>query len=314
MVQPIRLMQWNCNGLRAHLNELRNFLTSPQAKIDILCLEETFLKKGNHITLPGYRIIRKDRQETKKGGLMIAVRESINYTLLDDITTDSYEQQAVKIKTKNGNITTINGYSPPDKTAAKFELEKIFLKGSTIITGDYNAKHPLWGSKHSNKMGDVFEQLMDHHNYVVINTGQPTRQDYTGNMSHLDTTFVSKDLGMKCTWTVLDNCLGSDHLPTITVIGEPLEEESNSQPRFLMESADWSKFKQQCKQYVTPSTVSNDVVSSSKQLTEAIIKAAEISIKQTRPPPKGAQQKKRLPYWNETIKNAVNPEIKQEIE
>jgi len=65
-----------------------------------------------------------------------------------------------------GNITIINGYSSPDKVPVKSQLEKISMKGSTVITGDYNAKHPLWGSKQSNKTGEVFEQLMDQHNYV----------------------------------------------------------------------------------------------------------------------------------------------------
>ena len=298
-------MQWNCNGLRAHVNELKNFLASPQADVDILCLEETFLKKGNRITLPGYHIIRKDREDTTKGGLMIAVRESINYVVLEDIATHSYEQHGVKIKTKNGNIFIINGYSSPDKTPVKSELDKMFLKGPTIITGDYNAKHPLWGSKHSNKTGDLFEQLMDHHNYAVINTGCATRQDYSGNMSHLDTTFASTDLAMKCSWTVLNDSLGSDHLPTVTAVGESLDMETTFQPRFLMDTADWSKFKEQCRHYLTPNIISHDSVSSGKQLTEAIINAADSSIKQTQPPRKGARHRKRLPYWNEEIKNAV---------
>ena len=305
MVQSIRVMQWNCNGLRAHVNELKNFFASSQAKIDILCLEETFLKRGNRVTLPGYHIIRKDREDTAKGGLIIAVRESINYTVIPDIATHSYEQHAVKIKTTNGNIAIINGYSSPDKVPVKSQLEKIFMKGSTVITGDYNAKHPLWGSKQSNKTGEVFEQFMDHNNYVVINTGHPTRQDYNGNMSHLDTTFVSKDLGMKCTWSVLNDSLGSDHLPTITVIGEPLEVESTSQPRFQIETADWPKFKEECKKHLNPSIISQDLVSSGKRLTAAILHAAETSIRQTRPSYTGAKRKKRLPYWNEEIKTAV---------
>ena len=71
----------------AHMStNFKNFLASPQADIDILCLEETFLKKGNRITLPGYHIIRKNREDTTKGGL-IAVRESIKYVVLEDIAT-----------------------------------------------------------------------------------------------------------------------------------------------------------------------------------------------------------------------------------
>lgn len=61
-----------------------------------------------------------------------------------------------------------------------------------MITGDFNAKNSMWGSPESTVAGHRIEQLLDKHNYVEANTGQPTIQHYNGNMSHLDITLVSK--------------------------------------------------------------------------------------------------------------------------
>lgn len=53
----MRVLQWNCNGLRAHAGELKNLLASADVPFDVLCLEETFLKDGQRFNLPGYQIV-----------------------------------------------------------------------------------------------------------------------------------------------------------------------------------------------------------------------------------------------------------------
>ena len=146
MATATRLLQWNANGLRTHVNELKNFLASCDPPMDILCLEETFLKTEQRFNLPGYQIVRKDRTTSTKGGLIIAIREGISYTQVNITTADELEQQAVRIKTQHGNMVIINCYMVPDKPAAKSEIEKLFLAETTIITGDFNAKNQLWGS------------------------------------------------------------------------------------------------------------------------------------------------------------------------
>jgi len=304
MATSTRLLQWNANGLRAHVNELKNFLASCDSPMDILCLEETFLKTEQRFNLPGYQIVRKDRTTSAKGGLVIAIRDGISYTEVNITTADELEQQAVRIKTQHGNMVIINCYMVPEKPAAKSEIEKLFLADSTIVTGDFNAKNPLWGSPDVNNAGNIIEQLLDKFDYVVANTGQPTYQHHNGTMSHLDLTMVSKDLGAKCSWTVRNNCLGSDHLPTIIAIGEPPNVENCTTTRFKINAADWTEFKQQCKRYVTDDLITDNVEQTGRQLTAAIIRAAEASIPQTRYN-RNRRKTKVLPYWNDDIKNAV---------
>lgn len=78
MAQSIHLLQWNGNGLRAHHNEFRALLASPDFHVDIICLEETFLKPGINYYLPGYQVIRKDRigQNVAGGGLLMKIFNS----------------------------------------------------------------------------------------------------------------------------------------------------------------------------------------------------------------------------------------------
>lgn len=303
--ESLRVLQWNCNGIRAHQDELRNFLSTPGINIDVACLDETFLKPGTVFNLRGYTVIRNDRTDGARGGQLIAVKDNLSYIEIDNDNINGAEIQSVQIKTIAGNITVTNGYMRPDKPAAKDQLEKLFRKESTIITGDFNAKSTLWGSPDDNEAGRTFEQLIDNHDYVVVNTGQPTRQNFNGNMSHLDITLVSRNLGAKCRWSVLNDCLGSDHLPTVTVIGEPPEIDTNWQSKFKLDTADWTEFKKQCNDLITNDLITDDVAQSATLVSEAIIKAANTCIQQTKRPRGGRRRQKRLPYWNDNIKKVI---------
>ena len=43
-ITPISILQWNCNGIYAHQNELKNYLAVNRNKYYVICLQETFLK------------------------------------------------------------------------------------------------------------------------------------------------------------------------------------------------------------------------------------------------------------------------------
>ena len=52
------ILQWNCNGILAHQNELYKHIVEIDRKYDVICLQETFLKSGKtflseDITLSG---------------------------------------------------------------------------------------------------------------------------------------------------------------------------------------------------------------------------------------------------------------------
>ena len=71
----MNIVFWNCQGLRPKRKELQNYLLENQ--IDILALNETFLKPKFKFHLPGYDIYKNDRLVGTKGGVAILVKKGI---------------------------------------------------------------------------------------------------------------------------------------------------------------------------------------------------------------------------------------------
>ena len=67
----MNIVFWNCQGLRLKQKELHNYMLENQ--IDILELNETFLKPKFKFHLPGYDIFKNDRLVGTKGGVAILV-------------------------------------------------------------------------------------------------------------------------------------------------------------------------------------------------------------------------------------------------
>ena len=96
---------WNCQGLRPKRKELQN--CSLENQIDILSLNETFLKPKFKFHLPGYDIYKNDRLVGTKGGVSILVKKGIivNQEWKNDhfnVITDN-EALAVEIELQNGD-------------------------------------------------------------------------------------------------------------------------------------------------------------------------------------------------------------------
>ena len=146
--------------------------------------------------------------------------------------------------------------------------------------------------------------MLAKNNFVCVNTGAPTRQNYNGTMSHIDVTFTSKTLGSKCTWGVINNCMGSDHLPTYTKVCEAPFLEPNPEPKFRMQTANWVDFKEGCKIHLAQQLANSDIDTFAHSVQHAIITAAELAIKVAKPGNRN-KRAKQLPYWNDQITSAV---------
>ena len=286
--------------MSAHVNELENFINE-QAP-DVVCLQETFLKPHMEFNLPGYEIIRKDRLYNQKGGLAILIRENIGYS---EIETKSMqiEYMKMKIKTSNGYINLSNCYIVPESKIQNRELEIIFGDQVTeLIVGDFNAKNPIWGGNEWNSLGRQIESVISETNKIILNTGLPTRQNYNGSMSSIDLTFSSNNLAIKSQWEVTDNCLGSDHLPIIVKINENLYEEDDAEIKFKINTANWGRFKQECKNQFQEGIVDGNIDKFYENIKNAIIAAANASMDQSRSNKRRQRGKKNLPYWNTNLK------------
>ena len=160
------------------------------------------------------------------------------------------EYQIVEVSTANGKLTIVNVYVPPTSDIDVSVYQTLFTRPHTIIVGDLNAKNKLWNSATENARGRAVETLVTQNNFVVLNTGQPTFENSRGQISHIDLTMVSSNLGSKCVWHTLNNTMGSDHLSVITEIGDQLYTEGETILKWRLDKADWKKYQDECRAHL----------------------------------------------------------------
>ena len=129
----ITILQWNACGLAGHGNELKQFMEHDRQLHDVLFIQETLLKQTNKFTIPGYNIIRQDRQGNRThGGLATLVRNNLNYIEFDK--PDDVESITVRVKTENKYIVIANPYLSPNDSIIKDKFAKLFANNNKMPT------------------------------------------------------------------------------------------------------------------------------------------------------------------------------------
>ena len=105
----------NIASLVIHIEEL-NILTL-KLQFDILCINETRLDESindSQVKLPGYEIIRRDRNRMG-GGVASYIRSCIPYIIRTDLNTDNAEAFCLEIrKSKVKPLLVSTWYRPPN--------------------------------------------------------------------------------------------------------------------------------------------------------------------------------------------------------
>ena len=96
-------------------------------KIDVICLNETALKPNKQFSVPGFKVFRFDRPgKTRKGGVMVQVKNDIEAEDLGSASIDSSEIQLVSIKiNKQKSIKIAAVYSPPGVVLSREAIDFI---------------------------------------------------------------------------------------------------------------------------------------------------------------------------------------------
>src|SRR5206468_2455262 len=299
----LQIMQWNACSLPAHVSELHNYLSTTVSPPQVICVQETKLKEGKSFHLSGYDMVRRDRADgTAAGRVATFIKEGLNFKIADLNTV--HECVAVEIILSGLNLTIINLYDPPGPAKDESEYKKLFLPtGNYVVTGDFNAHNPLWKSTTLDRRGEILEELIDSCNYTLINTGQPTYQKHQGGMTVLDLTFVSSCLASKCSWDVLNDTLGSDHVPTMTKINEADHGDPDAAPKWLLRKANWPQYRRVIEGINWDNIINSDINYSNTNIVNCILAAAYLAVP-TRTF-KGKKNAKRLPYWNEQCTRTI---------
>jgi len=85
--------------------------------------------------------------------------------------------------------------------------------------------------------------MLDKYNFTLLNTGEGTYQKSDGNMSVLDLSLASNTIANKSNYNLLDNTLGSDHLPAIITIGDSLQRDECFTQTWNLNKADWTLYR-----------------------------------------------------------------------
>ena len=115
-------------------------------KLDVLGLNETWLCNDvydHELLLPGYDIIRKDRNR-RGGGVCLFVNKNVRYSVIEDVTNDTVESLWIRITFSKEIFDLGVMYWPPSANISYFDsildqMEKIqSFNNKTILMGDLN--------------------------------------------------------------------------------------------------------------------------------------------------------------------------------
>ena len=135
----------NIVSLPKKIEEIK--LSMQNRSIDIISFSETRLSadiSDNMVKIPGYDIIRKDRNRLG-GGVCIYARSTINYQIRNDLLPSNLEAVSIEINKPNSKpFLVVSVYRPPDAPPSFFtDLEDIVNKidderNDLYILGDFN--------------------------------------------------------------------------------------------------------------------------------------------------------------------------------
>ena len=143
----------NVMSLAPKIDELRHVLQN--ANLDCACITESWLRSHIHdnvVALKGFNIIRKDRVESEHGGVCVYVKDTIEFTILDDLHDPSFEMLWIKLRPTRlprGCTSIVVGtlYHPPSAsdlaimeylTKCLSIIESRFANCGFLVLGDFN--------------------------------------------------------------------------------------------------------------------------------------------------------------------------------
>ena len=212
-LDTLKILSWNCNGLRNRLNELKVYLS--ENEYDVVALCETHYVAGDRLYIPGYSTHRTDRQGRRGGGTALLIKSHLKHNRIPPLPTQHLETTFVKIFLNNSFIVNIGAlYSPPSSIhkLTKEDLELLNTVGFPLIAiGDFNAKHTNWDTLCTNSRGITLNKFVNKHNYEVWPPPIATHYGTRGRPDKLDMA-IAKGINKPYSLEAID-ALSSDHYP-----------------------------------------------------------------------------------------------------
>jgi ribonuclease HI/exonuclease III len=224
-----------------------------QRSADIVLLQEPWIHRTNStVSHPSFTAILPPPHTLGTNRVCAFIskgRTDLTVSHKTELST-SRDLQVLEVTTGVTSTTTVyNIYN--GKTTATPDIRVLEEPWSlninsprTIITGDFNAHHPIWNTSKRPLRASRVIHLIDEQKFELLNT-QNTPTFFNGRSeSVIDLTLVSEDLHDKIrNWAVLDETTGSDHMAISIDIHEDHPASPSDTPfRFNSKKTDWKLF------------------------------------------------------------------------
>ncbi|KAL7291223.1 hypothetical protein TKK_0014836 [Trichogramma kaykai] len=250
-----------------------------------MLISETHFTNKSYLKIPNYIIYDTQHPSGRAhGGTALIIKSSIKHFELEKNTDDFLQATSVVAETCKGPITFSAIYCPPGRTIKQDQFTKFFQKlGPRFIAGgDFNAKHPSWGSRSQtpSPRGRQLYNAMQENNLKPASSGEPTYwpSDLAKTPDLIDF-FISKGISTHyiSVWSSLE--LTSDHSPIIMKLC--VEAINNTKPAHLgNKKTNWLSYKEYINENLTcniPLKTHNDVDTAVENLNLLIHKAIYFS-------------------------------------
>lgn len=175
------MMHWNAQGITNFSVAQQLQILLDKEKIDIVTLNETFLKPQHKFYLANYKIYRNDRDSVHGGGVAIAIRNTIKHKALPLCKTNSIENVSICTNINGRNTIFTAAYCPKYSNSFEMDVKKLTAPNDDFfVFGDFNAKNTAWNCNRNNTAGNVLNNLQARSHFFVYHPNSPTHYPHAG--------------------------------------------------------------------------------------------------------------------------------------
>ena len=195
-MDSIKILFWNCNGLRTGIDELRDFVQ--QNPVDLILIQEVKCKSSKFLKIKNYKLYHTPRITNNEisnfGGTAIFVNNKIPHAHIPSLDLNITENTNIQIYIDKRNslvissvyIRILNNSNIPNIQALPHDLEKLLnLHNNVILAGDFNSHHTSW-DKFSDPLGNSLYNFCTNKGVEIVHPLCPTRYDHRGNGTTID--------------------------------------------------------------------------------------------------------------------------------
>lgn len=289
------LLQWNARSILPRITNFRSLINLNH--VQVFALSETWLTEDKDFYVPHFNIIRSDR-DRPYGGVLLGFKHGIEFNRIQIDQSSPIEIVAATANLKPHKVTIASIYIPPNVNLRYDDLQNIInlLPPPLMLLGDFNSKGCAWGEPTDDSRAKTLYEITDEFDLVFLNTGEITRIACPEQQcSRLDLSLCSSRLGLDCSWKVIDDPSGSDHLPIVISL-QACGTASGSMTNYdLTKHIDWDRYKREMSAIVSGLDPSEDPLETHKVLIQSIKQTAHES--QTKPIPTNCRTRNNPTVW-----------------